>query len=59
MAVELINEGAHLTTEGLIKIVSIKASMNKGLAGKLTTYFPNIVPVARLKVEDQEIKDPN
>lgn len=58
-AVNLIKEGAHLTSEGLTKIVSIKASMNKGLSDKLATYFPNIVPEVRPIVEDQEIKDPN
>lgn len=59
MAINLIKEGAHLTSEGLTKIVSIKASMNKGLSDKLATHFPNIVPVVRPKVENQEIKDPN
>lgn len=50
MAVGLINEGAHLTTEGLIKIVSIKASMNSGLSGTLKESFPDIVPVPRPEV---------
>jgi hypothetical protein len=41
MAIELVNEGAHLTTEGLTKIVAIKAAMNKGLSDKLKTSFTN------------------
>lgn len=58
-AVNLIQEGAHLTSEGLTKIVSIKASMNNGLSENLAKEFPGVVPVVRPEVEDQEIKDPN
>lgn len=39
------------------KIVAIKASMNLGLSQDLKTAFPNIKPVARPLVVDQEIKD--
>ena len=49
----------HLTETGLAKIVAIKASMNKGLSPKLLEYFPNILPVSRPIVKDQEIKDSN
>lgn len=49
----------HLTQEGLEKIVSIKASLNLGLAGPhLTKAFPNIKPVKRALVEDITISDP-
>ena len=34
----------HLTPEGLIKIVAIKASMNIGLSEKLKVAFPDVVP---------------
>lgn len=34
-AVNIIKQGDHLTNKGLTKIVSIKASMNKGLSDKL------------------------
>ena len=54
-----INDGAHLTEEGLIKVVSIKASMNKGLSPKLKTIFPNITPVKRSFISDQEIPNGN
>lgn len=57
--VGLINEGGHLTSEGLAEIVSIKASMNKGLGDKLKLLFPNTSPVDRPQVEDPVIKDPN
>jgi NADH-ubiquinone oxidoreductase chain 4 len=49
----------HLTIEGLYKIVAIKASMNKGLNENLKADFPNVIPVQRPLVEEQEIKDPN
>jgi len=39
--------------------VGIKASMNKGLSDELKTAFPNVLPVPRPSVVDQEIKDPN
>jgi hypothetical protein len=40
-----------LTTEGLHKIISIRASMNFGLSNALKTAFPYITPVARPQVE--------
>lgn len=58
-AVDLMNRGEHLTIEGLIKIVSIRASMNNGLTAVLAEAFPNITPADRLKVETREIVDPN
>lgn len=41
---ELMNRQEHLTPEGLMKIVSIKAAMNKGLSEDLQTAFPNVTP---------------
>ena len=49
----------HLTTEGLQKIVSIKAVLNKGLSDDLKAAFPNIVPAIRPQVTSQIILDPN
>ena len=46
-AVELVNNKAHLTLEGLEKIVNIKASMNLGLSDMLISEFPGYVPVER------------
>lgn len=45
--ISLIKEGKHLTIEGLRKILSIKASMNKGLNENLTKEFSNLTPVQR------------
>lgn len=42
---ELMSNKEHLTMAGLIKIVSIKASLGKGLSTKLTESFPGIIPV--------------
>ena len=56
---ELKNRQEHLTPEGLIKIISIKASMNKGLSEDLQTAFPNVIPVSRPIVDVTTIPDPN
>ena len=49
----------HLTIEGLIKIVNIRTSMNRGLSEILHTNFPDVVPVAIPLVENKTIEDPN
>nr|YP_009574377.1 hypothetical protein [Arthrobotrys musiformis]QBM31495.1 hypothetical protein [Arthrobotrys musiformis]QBM31689.1 hypothetical protein [Arthrobotrys musiformis] len=48
----------YLHLEGLNKILSIRASMNKGLTVTLKTMFPNIIPVERPIVSLQVIKNP-
>jgi LAGLIDADG endonuclease len=58
MVTEIMSRKEHLTIKGLHKIVSIKASMNKGLSDDLKNLFPNIIPVKRYLVQDQIIKDP-
>src|SRR5436853_7797737 len=40
---DLISRKEHLTTEGLHKIVSIKASINKGLSTELKAAFPDVI----------------
>jgi hypothetical protein len=57
----LILNKEHLTTEGLRKIISIRASMNNGLTPRLKTAFPNLDYVERPNpYEDEEIEfDPN
>jgi hypothetical protein len=57
--VDLMNRGEHLTSEGLAKIVSIKASINKGLSKELKATFANIDIELRPEVVDQKIKNPN
>jgi len=45
-----MNKGEHLNKEGLIKIVSLKAYLNKGLSENLKINFPNIIGVEKPKV---------
>lgn len=45
--IDLINNKAHLTIEGLNQIVNIKASMNLGLSDKLKSEFPRYRAVER------------
>lgn len=58
-AVELVLRGEHLTTEGILKIISIKASLNLGLPDVLSKAFPNIIPKDRPVVEYTGIPDPH
>jgi hypothetical protein len=48
--IELINKGQHLNKDGIIKIISLKASLNKGLSDKLKIDFPNTIKAERFKV---------
>lgn len=48
--IDLMNKGKHLTNEGLLEIISIKASMNKGLNESLKKEFPNVIPVNRPEI---------
>jgi hypothetical protein len=54
-----MNNKKHLTVEGYNKILSIRASINKGLSPKLLECFPGITPVNRPEVKASEIKDSN
>lgn len=58
LIVNLIFNKEHLTKEGILKILSIRASMNKGLSQKLKELFPNIVGVERPIITNQVIKSP-
>lgn len=42
----MVNKG-HLTKEGLEEIISIRASINKGLSVKLTNAFATVKPIVR------------
>jgi hypothetical protein len=55
---ELIKNGEHLTVEGLLKIVSLKSSLNWGISEKLTKNFPLVIPVNRLEYKFKGIPDP-
>lgn len=54
----LMKNKEHLTPEGLLKIVAIKASMNLGLSEKLSSTFP-IKPSLRPEINTLGIPDPN
>ena len=59
-AMVLVNNKAHLTIEGLNKIINIKVSMNLGLSDKLKLEFPNYIPVERPIINIDNINlDPN
>lgn len=42
-----MQDGEHLTIEGLKKFIAIKASMNLGLSDKLKSAFPDIMATTR------------
>lgn len=56
--VKLMNNKEHLTDEGLNKIVSIKASINRGLSDELKVAFPQCIPVMRPIMENPKIPHP-
>lgn len=53
--VDMVNSKEHLTTKGLQKIVSLKASMNLGLNDELKAAFPDTVTILRPLVESLKI----
>lgn len=57
--VEIMNLKEHLSIEGLKKIVSIKASLNRGLSKDLKLHFSNVVPIERPVISEPQIIDPN
>ena len=57
--IELMNKGEHLNKDSLINIISLKASLNKGLSAKLKRYFPIVTEIKRSKINLPENIDPN
>ena len=53
--VTLIHKKEHLTITGLHKIISLRASMNKGLSTLMKTTFPDIIPATRPSRSDEEL----
>ena len=47
---ELMNKGEHLNEKGLYKIISLKASLNKGHPNNLKLYFPNVIGIERSNI---------
>ncbi len=59
-AVELVNNKAHITVQGVKKIVNIKASMNLGLSDILKSEFAGYTPVERPVINyENVILDPH
>jgi LAGLIDADG endonuclease len=54
----MMDKKDHLTMEGIKKIISIRASLNKGLSPLLINHFPKLVPCERPQVETPETFDP-
>ena len=54
-----MNRKEHLTEEGLIKVLSIKESINLGLSDIVKSAFFDIVAVERPIISNQKILDPN
>ena len=59
MVHDIMRRKEHLTKEGFMKILAIKASMNHGLSEKLKVAFPDILAVERPLVIEKKIPDPN
>ena len=60
LAFEVVKCKEHLTTEGVNKLLSIKASMNKGLSEGQKVAFTSSIPVVeRPRLIDQIISDPH
>jgi len=58
-AFNIIKNQEHLSKEGLLKLVGIKASLNLGLPLNLKEAFPDVVKVTRPEYTFKGIPDPN
>jgi hypothetical protein len=45
MVIDLMVTKEHLTLEGLLKIIGLKAHFKLGLSAKLLSHFPNYIPI--------------
>lgn len=59
LVIDLMFRKEHLTSKGLLDIVSLKASLNLGLSEDLNRAFPNVVAKDRPEVELKAIRDPH
>jgi hypothetical protein len=55
---DVINRKEHLDIKGIKKIISIRASMNKGLTDKLIKFFPDIIKIDKPNIKNKEIINP-
>lgn len=58
-AFSLMEKKEHLTNEGLLKLISIKSVLNKGLSERFKESFPSLIPVEIPKSENNKIEDLN
>jgi hypothetical protein len=49
----------HLNLEGLLNVINLKSSINRGSTPILIKHFPNLNPVKRPIIKIQENLDPN
>ena len=54
----LVLNKRHITMEGLKKIIAIRAAINLGLSDELKSAFPQIIPVHRPLVKNQNVQNP-
>lgn len=57
--IEIISRKDHLTEKGLLQVLNIKASQNKGLSEDLKAKFKNIKPMVRPFINTNQILDSN
>lgn len=57
-AFDIIKDKKHLSIEGLQELISIRASLNKGLSERLKLAFPNIQPVVRPEIPNLSLSCP-
>ena len=56
---ELVMSKEHLNKEGILKIVSLRASLNLGLSEEIKLAFPNVIPTVRRTDFSVSIPDSN
>ena len=59
LAVNLIKNKSHLTKDGLLELVALKAVINNGINNDLSIAFPKIDTVLRPEVQLAQIMNPN
>jgi len=58
LVVDMLYNGEHKTEKGLKKILSYKASINKGLSKSLLDIFPDIIPAPRHLILPTKVFNP-
>lgn len=56
--VNLMKNKDHLTSNGLIRIVNMKAAMNRGLSDFMKISFAKFIPTYRPVIDNESIPDP-